>query len=1001
MGSLSYILVVFPDKSLHPIAIDPGCVLDLAALLEHMSFDGHSLYAVYASWAEVLPTTGVISLPLVFETDVMNYWLQFFPSDYPPAILRIQPVTPSPAELSKWNIAFRDLQSKRSFDDILSAFRISFCVSNSGLEFEFEGENGIDTSAPILEQRDLIKGTIVTLKVKMNEKEAGKARQRMDVLSEILQTEKTYVSELKLMAENFNENFFKSFHVDPDVYRRTFKSITEILPMCETFLEELKKVGCAVESSIGSTFLEYVSYLKVVAPHVSNFNAANRELTDLLKTNKPLQRKVLQICAELFDGRSVESILVTPVQRIPRYPLLLKSLIEATVTNHWDYAASTCALAALNKLAKDVDETTKERKALDMVGQLQKLFKSDYQIVTGSRKYVARLDNVKTADGLEGSLYLFNDLVLFRAEQPQVQYIPFEMMSRTKVLVENGNLVVQEKTRLEIPECDGVEDFVKYFQDTKQEYMSKICTFDGSLKWKPVHTSMGPETYRSAAVTSIFGDIYLFGGRNDEGEAKNDLWWYRNGKWERLLTENPPPPRYDCSINAYEAKLIVFGGQNGADVFGDLWELDIPTLVWNKIDIPDGPSPRFAHATAFTTTQLWLFGGKGISEYMNDFYCCDLYERKWYKIVTETIPECRAWHRAFWVQDQGSLSFAMFGGAGRGSALNSFWIFDYDSGDWYSPVIEGEQPTGRYAHVSTVVDGVVYIIGGRNMSSGVLESYKIDTTKVPFKSKRLVDINEPESFEYGACVALPESKLALYGGKADGTHRGLWTISLTVAVPAVAPAKPIEKKSTCLFDSTCLSRPIFDVNSGMVTCTFDDSQSTFSFTSVVSQRELDPISKLIARIYCWKKEIVVKLAKHDYANECDNGRLLLDADTSPFPSLRSVFGRPPTGSSTPKSKESRFSTLFRQKQRPVPSHNDLSEELQAWGKLPMPVVKHSSCMQISGGTMRPIRPTQNYSDAPIIDLKRAVSCDLRDLRDEASESEKSSPRRHGRRKSSR
>ena len=1001
MGGLSYVLVVYPDLSVHPVAVDSDCTINLTAFLAKIQFPDHSLYAVYPSWVELLPSEGVIQLPMSFETDVEHYRLQFFPSSHPPAILIINPRAPAPASLCQWNIIFNDLESKRTFDDILDAFQTSFCVKFTNLQFSFTTD--IDTSKPILEQRDLIKKTIVQLDVEMSAEDAAMARQRMDVLNEILQTEITYATELRLMAETFNESFFRCFHVDPDVYRRTFKSIAEMLPTCEMFLDVLKSVGCAVESSIGAAFLEYLPFLKVVTPHVSNFSAANRELTELLNTNRALQRKVISVCAELFRNRSVESMLVTPVQHVPRYLLLFKSLIDATVSNHWDYECLKSAVCAITKLAKEVDETTRDRSALNMVGELQKLFKNDFQIVTGSRKYVFALNSVTTVDGLEGSLYLFDDLVLFRAVSPQLLYIPFEIQSRTKVIKEKQNLVVQEKSKLEIVDPPDADEFLKHFQETKTQLMNKICTFDGVANWKVQITEKGPETYRNAAMVSIFDDLYLFGGKNDDGEAKNDVWWYRSGKWEMLVTNEPPSPRFDCSMNVYEAKLIVFGGQDGTEIFDDLWEFDIPTLTWTKIEIPNGPSARFGHATAFTTTQLWLFGGKGKSEYLNDFYCCDLYESKWYKIVTETVPEPRAWHTAFWIQDRGSCSFTIFGGACPGAALSSFWVFDYDSEDWYSPMIAGDKPNGRYGHVSAVIDNTVYILGGRGINDIELDSYKIDFNQTPFKCKRLIDISPPDKFENGACVALRKRRLALYGGNSGSSYRGLWTIQFASAVDCVE--RPIEKKGNAsLFDKTCLSCPVFNAHSASVSSTIDSPGSKFNFSCVIDNKKIAEISRKMGNKYCWKESCVTKVSENDFGPLLDYGRLVPDKEFQPTLclSLRSTFGRPPTGTMTsPRRVESRLSTLFRARHKPSSARSDLSEESPVSPKIPMPVSKHSSCFDINPGVgvMGQVRGNQSCPSGPFPDMKRTISCDLRLTG--ASEDEKDSSRRRGKRKNSR
>jgi N-acetylneuraminic acid mutarotase len=308
-----------------------------------------------------------------------------------------------------------------------------------------------------------------------------------------------------------------------------------------------------------------------------------------------------------------------------------------------------------------------------------------------------------------------------------------------------------------------------------------MCTFDSALRWvalSPPAESAAPPPLRSPVLVAVNQDIYLFGGRTDDLRASNDLWWFSGGSWHKLATERAPPGRFDCSLNVFQEKLILFGGQDTKTIFNDLWQFNIPTLEWRQLDIPNPLSPRFAHATAFTTTQLWLFGGKKEVAYFNDFYCCDLYEERWFRIETRTIPEARAWHSAFWVNTRNAVFFTIYGGAGRSSAQSSIWMFDYDAGDWFAPQIAGDHPGPRFAHVTAVLDDRLYIIGGRNMTNTVVDPICVDISRTPFNGTIIPQMDEPDPFQFGACAVWDNVRFALYGGPPESGHRGLWEIRL-------------------------------------------------------------------------------------------------------------------------------------------------------------------------------------------------------------------------------
>jgi hypothetical protein len=355
-------------------------------------------------------------------------------------------------------------------------------------------------------------------------------------------------------------------------------------------------------------------------------------------------------------------------------------------------------------------------------------------------------------------------------------------------------------------------------------------------------------------MVSLFQDLYLFGGRTDAGFATNDLWWYRAGKWTLLETRNPPSPRFDCSVNVFETKLILFGGQNGRDVYNDLYEFDIPSLTWNLIEFGNPPCPRFAHAAAFTTTQLWLFGGKDHDRYFDDLWCCDLFEREWFELPGANQPEARAWHTAFWIDlGDGCLYFSVFGGSSMFTALNDVWMFDYRAGDWFMPELKGDLPTVRYGHVTAVIDHSLYIIGGRNMAATPLDSYRVKFARASYEAEMIPQIDEPTNFSFGACALLSGFGLALFGGAKEDEHRDLWKIKLSPTIDRVDTSQRPNPGPKC---DGRLSRPIFNARTNQVSTVVDDRSGAFDFGVVFADGNLAAVGKVKEGTWTWKKKVV-------------------------------------------------------------------------------------------------------------------------------------------------
>eukprot|EP01086_Lenisia_limosa_P011694 TRINITY_DN38092_c0_g1_i1.p2 TRINITY_DN38092_c0_g1~~TRINITY_DN38092_c0_g1_i1.p2 ORF type:complete len:100 (-),score=8.09 TRINITY_DN38092_c0_g1_i1:98-361(-) len=69
--------------------------------------------------------------------------------------------------------------------------------------------------------------------------------------------------------------------------------------------------------------------------------------------------KAVEKSANSLPGTSpLPSLLIAPIQRIPRYILLMSTLVQNTPKDHPDYRPSKNALQLLKRLAQLVDRNT-------------------------------------------------------------------------------------------------------------------------------------------------------------------------------------------------------------------------------------------------------------------------------------------------------------------------------------------------------------------------------------------------------------------------------------------------------------------------------------------------------------------------------------------------------------------------------------------------------------------------------------------------------------------
>uniref|UniRef100_A0A673B9U3 Phosphatidylinositol 3,4,5-trisphosphate-dependent Rac exchanger 1 protein n=1 Tax=Sphaeramia orbicularis TaxID=375764 RepID=A0A673B9U3_9TELE len=205
-------------------------------------------------------------------------------------------------------------------------------------------------------------------------------RLRLCVLNEILNTERDYVRTLLFLQSAFLHRIRQTADdqqcLSPEHVKILFSNIEDIL-------ELHKEVLSAVEASLqpepqphhalGHVFLQFKESFSVYGEYCSNHEKALRLLMELNKI--PNIRTFLLHCMLLGGKKStdipLEGYLLTPIQRICKYPLLLKELLKRTPKKHADYPAVEEALQAMKAVCSNINETKRQMEKLEALEQLQ------------------------------------------------------------------------------------------------------------------------------------------------------------------------------------------------------------------------------------------------------------------------------------------------------------------------------------------------------------------------------------------------------------------------------------------------------------------------------------------------------------------------------------------------------------------------------------------------------------------------------------------------------
>ena len=270
---------------------------------------------------------------------------------------------------------------------------------------------------------------------------------RRHILKELIDTEYSYGQDMKVVNDIYKGT--SQIITNPDDVKTLFGNSDQIVEFSTIFLDALKQGGRSVyvlpkarrwrskrdseatsasgtttddqssisgmdlsdnekdrKTFIGSVFHTHMTQMeKVYGDYLRNHDAANQTLQRLLKV--PEIRLWLTECTtwahDLTTAWDLDSLLVKPVQRILKYPLLLKELVEVTPENHPDFTMLDTVAREMVGVSKRINEM---KKRADLVGQVAGASKKrkDFEGRVGLKAFSRRTEKFKQQVGLSDNV---------------------------------------------------------------------------------------------------------------------------------------------------------------------------------------------------------------------------------------------------------------------------------------------------------------------------------------------------------------------------------------------------------------------------------------------------------------------------------------------------------------------------------------------------------------------------------------------------------------------
>ena len=247
-----------------------------------------------------------------------------------------------------------------------------------------------------------------------------KMKKRRRIMVEILETERSYLASIKKLVDEYliPMTAGESPICSPGKAKKIFGNIQEIIGTNSAFCLELEARVSKDNGSemIGELFKKYAMFFKVYVMYTNCLESGGIIAEELLNDPKT--------CTLLSCPTPISTLRIQPIQRLPRYVLLLKELLKNTPEDHPDFAFTEKALRSIEEVADHVngmlESHSNQKKVLEIQSTLWSLRGRVPELVAPHRRFIreGELKKYQTSTKKFRSfhVFLFSDMLVYSTE---------------------------------------------------------------------------------------------------------------------------------------------------------------------------------------------------------------------------------------------------------------------------------------------------------------------------------------------------------------------------------------------------------------------------------------------------------------------------------------------------------------------------------------------------------------------------------------------------------
>ncbi|XP_063267308.1 FYVE, RhoGEF and PH domain-containing protein 3 isoform X3 [Prinia subflava] len=269
-----------------------------------------------------------------------------------------------------------------------------------------------------------------------------------NIANELLHTEEAYVKRLHLLDQVFCTKLSEA-GISSEVITGIFSNISSIYCFHGQFLLPELKTRITQEWSVnprlGDILQKLAPFLKMYGEYVKNFDRAMDIVNTCMQRSSPFKDVVQNIQKQEVCGNlTLQHHMLEPVQRIPRYELLLKDYLKKLPEDSPDRKDAEKSLELISTAANHSNAAIRKMEKMHKLLEVYERLGGEEDIVNPANElikegHIQKL-SAKNGTAQDRYLFLFNSMVLYCV--PKLRLIGQKFSVREKMDI--AGLQVQE-----------------------------------------------------------------------------------------------------------------------------------------------------------------------------------------------------------------------------------------------------------------------------------------------------------------------------------------------------------------------------------------------------------------------------------------------------------------------------------------------------------------------------------------------------------------------------